>query len=238
MYKPAEVYFKPGKSAIQIKLTSSIASPASKKALTRKEEIEEETDDISKTSPTEPDDIATKQKTFTKDIAKNEDSLISQNDWVEDKTDLLNKQKKIDTERNIIKEQTLKKLAEEGESEIQNLSLEQSDTESETIPSTERLADLLDKGITAPSISGIKKPKYPFSCRKKGHEGVTVLQATIDKNGRCTAIQIISTAGCPKLDESALKVLKNAKFSPGKSFGVNITSTKKMAFKFKIKDID
>ena len=113
-----------------------------------------------------------------------------------------------------------------------------SESDSDATQSKEVVGDILTKGITAPTMKGVSKPRYPSSCRKKGHEGVCILEATIDAKGRCTNIVVFQSAGCEKLDKSAIKSLKKAKFSAARSMGINIKSTKKVAFRFKIEDID
>ena len=67
------------------------------------------------------------------------------------------------------------------------------------------VADLKNKWVVTPTVSGVRKPKYPLTCRRRGHEGVTVVEVIIDEKGECMDIKIVKSAGCSRLDKSAMK---------------------------------
>lgn len=212
IYKPAEVYFQHGESAIQIKLISSIQIPERKETSAAKRTMEDDiTEEAVKLqnpdSPSEP--------------LKNDSAIKIDRQTSSDKSAKQN--------TNIVKENDQYKIARQ---------VKDGDAESDSAPSTEIIADLMEKGITALAVTGVEKPEYPLSCRRKGHEGVAILESTVDKDGKCIDINVVKTAGCPELDESAMNALKKARYTPAKSFGVNIRSTKRIAFRFTIKDID
>ncbi|MGR3178066.1 MAG: energy transducer TonB [Candidatus Anammoxibacter sp.] len=221
IYKPAEVYFQPGQSAIQMKLVSSIANPESKKLSTVKNEIDEVIE--------EPGKLPEPEKITKPDLIPDQEAII---DNTLNKTD-----QQITENRTVDEQKQTAKVSEIDLNEIDDQVNEQ-DTEADSVPSTEIVADLMSKGVTSPTVLGVEKPKYPLGCRRKGHEGVTVLEATIDKNGKCTNIRVTSSAGCEKMDKSAIKTLKRAKFIPAERFGIKIPGIKKIAFKFRIEDID
>ncbi len=103
--------------------------------------------------------------------------------------------------------------------------------------SEEIIADVKAKGVTMGAmVKNIFKPSYPSSCKRKGHEGVTVLEVTILSNSKRGNIDIIKSAGCESLDKAAIKALKRAKYIPAKRLGVPFTATKKIAFNFKLED--
>jgi protein TonB len=85
-------------------------------------------------------------------------------------------------------------------------------------------------------VTNVFKPSYPSRCKRQGHEGTTVLEVTILSKGKCGNIEIIKSAGCESLDKAAIKALKRAKYIPAKRLGVPFTTTKKIAFNFKLED--
>ena len=103
--------------------------------------------------------------------------------------------------------------------------------------SKEIIADVKVKGVTMGAmVKNVFKPFYPSSCKRLGHEGATVLKVTILSKGKCGSIEIIKSAGCESLDKAAIKALKKAKYIPAKRLGIPFTTTKKLAFNFKLED--
>jgi len=106
-----------------------------------------------------------------------------------------------------------------------------------TQDSKEIIADVKVKGVTMGAmVKNVFKPSYPSSCKRLGHEGATVLKVTILSKGKCGSIEIIKSAGCESLDKAAIKALKKAKYIPAKRLGIPFTTTKKLAFNFKLED--
>ena len=106
-----------------------------------------------------------------------------------------------------------------------------------SLDSKEIIADVKAKGVTTGAmVKNVFKPSYPSSCKRQGHEGTTVLEVTILSKGKRGNIDIIKSAGCESLDKAAIKALKNAKYIPAKRLGVSFTTTKKIAFNFKLED--
>ena len=103
--------------------------------------------------------------------------------------------------------------------------------------SKEIIADVKVKGVTMGAmVKNVFKPSYPSSCKRLGHEGTIVLKVTILSKGKCDSIEIIKSAGCESLDKAAIKALKKAKYIPAKRLGIPFTTTKKLAFNFKLED--
>ncbi len=106
-----------------------------------------------------------------------------------------------------------------------------------TQDSKEIIADVKAKGVTKGAmVKNVFKPSYPSSCKRQGHEGITVLEVTILSKGKCGNIKMIRSAGCESLDKAARKALKKAIFIPARRLGVPFTTTKKIAFNFKLED--
>ncbi|KHE91104.1 MAG: Gram-negative bacterial tonB protein [Candidatus Scalindua brodae] len=106
-----------------------------------------------------------------------------------------------------------------------------------TQDSKEIIADVKIKGVTTGAmVKNAFKPSYPTSCKRQGHEGTTVLEVTILSSGKCANISIIKSAGCGSLDKAAIKALKKSDFTPAMRLGLPITTSKKIAFSFKLED--
>lgn len=58
-------------------------------------------------------------------------------------------------------------------------------------------------------------PKYPRQARRRGLEGVVLLEALIDISGRVADLKLFTSSGHPVLDRAALKTVRRWRFSPG-----------------------
>ena len=67
----------------------------------------------------------------------------------------------------------------------------------------------------APKMRTEEKPLYPVTERRAQNQGNTSLGLCIDARGRVTSANLVKSSGHPKLDEAALKWVKDARFSPG-----------------------
>lgn len=71
----------------------------------------------------------------------------------------------------------------------------------------------------APRLRSLEKPPYPGTERRAQNQGDTSLGLCIDARGRVTSASLVKSSGHPKLDEAALKWVKDARFSPGTADG-------------------
>ncbi len=78
------------------------------------------------------------------------------------------------------------------------------------------------------------EPEYPRSSRRKGHEGRVVLSVVILENGDYEKIKVAHSSGYSRLDKAALKALKRASFIPAKKDGMAVSSSKQIAFTFRL----
>ena len=78
-----------------------------------------------------------------------------------------------------------------------------------------------------------KKIRYPEIARKAGVEGRVILQFIVDENGNVTEPAVVRGigAGC---DEEALRVVREAKFKPGKHRGKAVKVKMSLAITFKL----
>jgi len=79
-----------------------------------------------------------------------------------------------------------------------------------------------------------RKIKYPEIARKAGVEGRVILQFIVDENGNVTDPAVVRGigAGC---DEEALRVVREAKFKPGKQRGKAVKVKMALPITFKLK---
>jgi TonB family protein len=67
----------------------------------------------------------------------------------------------------------------------------------------------------APKLRSMEKPPYPIVEQRARNEGNTTLGLCIDTRGRVTSVSLAKSSGHLRLDEAALKWVKDARFSPG-----------------------
>lgn len=59
-------------------------------------------------------------------------------------------------------------------------------------------------------------PAYPQASIEQGQEGLVMIDAVVNREGRVKEIELKKSSGYPLLDKSALKTLKKWKFNPGR----------------------
>jgi TonB family protein len=72
--------------------------------------------------------------------------------------------------------------------------------------------------VSAPLCIYCPDPEYSEEARKARHQGVVVLWAVVDENGRAQQIRIQKSLGLG-LDESAIRAVQNWRFRPAERFG-------------------
>ncbi len=66
-----------------------------------------------------------------------------------------------------------------------------------------------------PKMLARDKPEYPMSEIRAHREGTTGLDLCVDARGRVTSVGLASSSGSERLDETAMKWARNARFAPG-----------------------
>jgi len=82
----------------------------------------------------------------------------------------------------------------------------------------------------------LPEPVYPVWCRRRGQEGKVVLSVKIGSDGRLGVISVVRSSGFSTLDKAAVKALERASFSPASQAGLRVSSTRKIAYSFRMKD--
>ena len=72
--------------------------------------------------------------------------------------------------------------------------------------------------VSAPSCIHCPDPEYSEEARKARHQGVVVLWAVVDEDGRAQQIRVQKSLGLG-LDEAALRAVQNWRFRPAQRFG-------------------
>ena len=173
-----------------------------------------------------------------------------------------NQEKEAETEssKNIqgkVLEQSFSKISEQKENELQDEIMEKPitseivsnnisiDKQEYIIPdsgnsqnSVESAVESGDGGetflITEPIPLVKIEPNYPFRARKKGLEGVVVLDVVISSLGEPSSCKIAASSGYKDLDNAALDTVLSASYYPGTENGKNIESTLRISIRFQL----
>ena len=99
--------------------------------------------------------------------------------------------------------------------------------------------DLEENSVTVPAmVVGLRKPDYPRYSRRRNEEGTVVLSVEIGANGECGKIEIVSSSGYSRLDRAAVQALESSTLIPAKIAGKPVSSTKRIAFTFRLQDLE
>ena len=89
----------------------------------------------------------------------------------------------------------------------------------------EKLSDVGGEGVVAPDVPVLREamplyrinpsPKYPRIARRRGYQGIVVLEVLVDRNGRVGDLRVYKTSGHRILDKAALTSVKGWAFEPG-----------------------
>jgi TonB family protein len=80
------------------------------------------------------------------------------------------------------------------------------------------------------------KPNYPRYSRLHKEEGTTVLSVEILSDGQLGRVDVIRSSGYRRLDQAALKGIRNAELVPALKDGKKVTSIERIAIKFDLED--
>ena len=72
----------------------------------------------------------------------------------------------------------------------------------------------------APRLRTRDEPPYPSASLRASEEGTTHLEVCVSNAGRVTSASVAGSSGHARLDDSALRWVRNARFSPGAIGGV------------------
>ena len=78
------------------------------------------------------------------------------------------------------------------------------------------------------------EPEYSFRARKKGLEGIVVLDIIVSKSGEPLSCDIADSSGHIDLDNAARKTVLSAHYQPGTLNGEDIVSTLRISISFQL----
>ncbi len=103
------------------------------------------------------------------------------------------------------------------------------------LPSTESNPE--DRGVRSLAmLDGFTRPVYPAASRRRGEEGTVVFSIEVLASGERGKIEMMSSSGYSRLDRAALEALEKAEFIPAALLGRPVSSTKRIAFTFRLED--
>ena len=138
----------------------------------------------------------------------------------------------VDTERDIPDEEKADEEAADQEDPLENA---EEDVDME--PAPEDYVAEIDKGIDTPArVSGDHYPEYPTISRRRGEEGQVILDVEVLPSGRAGSVRVVSSSGHKRLDEAALRAVKEANFQPAERRGEPVRSTNQWSFIFRLDD--
>lgn len=79
-------------------------------------------------------------------------------------------------------------------------------------------------------------PRYPRLARRRGYEGLVVLEVDVDEYGRPSTITLFSGSGYSLLDKAALEAVRKWRFQPGTIDGIPQKMVVKVPIRFRLDD--
>jgi TonB family protein len=94
-----------------------------------------------------------------------------------------------------------------------------------------------DEGADAPAaLIGNSKPDYPRLSIIREEEGIVAILVTVSAQGKCSAVEVVSSSGYKRLDHSAVTWAKKvAKYRPQKKGGKSVISELKIRVPFRFR---
>lgn len=92
------------------------------------------------------------------------------------------------------------------------------------------------KADSKPFVLDNPKPVYPSAARRRGMQGVVLLQVNISAEGNVTAIHVMRSSGFRILDITALNSVKQWRFMPARKGNTEVASTVQVPVRFMLND--
>lgn len=77
-------------------------------------------------------------------------------------------------------------------------------------------------------------PRYPATARRRGWEGLVLLEVRINKRGGVDSLRIQQSSGYTVLDDSAVKAVREWRFLPARVAGIAIESRAEVPIRFQL----
>jgi len=83
-----------------------------------------------------------------------------------------------------------------------------------------------------PQSVDLPHPEYPAEAREAGMEGVVIIRALVDTDGKIGQVKIAKSSGYKLLDSSAVEASKRAIFTPAYKNGKSVQCWVTIPYKF------
>ena len=89
--------------------------------------------------------------------------------------------------------------------------------------------------LTDPRALNKIVPVYPRSARRRGREGVVMLEIAVSELGTVDEVAIIEGSGYKDLDSAAISAVRTARFEPATEDGNQVSGRLRWTFEFKLR---
>ena len=101
-------------------------------------------------------------------------------------------------------------------------------------PSPPAPAPRTEVSITANYAAGNAKPVYPTMSKRNGEQGTVVLRVMVRHDGTAGTVEVKSSSGFPRLDQSAVDAVKTWRFNPATVDGKAVDEWYQVPIPFKL----
>ena len=88
---------------------------------------------------------------------------------------------------------------------------------------------------TSPAEIHNPPPEYPFPARRRGLEGVALVEVTILPDGRCGEARLLECTGSPLFGDAALETVEHWRYRPATRNGRPVESRQTIRFVFRLR---
>jgi len=118
--------------------------------------------------------------------------------------------------------------------EIQNLLIPPiAEPVKKTLPKTQQTAGVIHRQAR-PLYRENSPPEYPRIARKRGYQGIVILDVQVTRNGKVGDLRVHVSSGYPVLDRSATTSVKDWQFEPGMKAGKPVNMWVRVPVRFKL----
>lgn len=93
-------------------------------------------------------------------------------------------------------------------------------TEPSPAPQPSPVPERIELPSSDPDYLNNPRPPYPLLSKRLGEQGTVVIRLRIDREGKPTEAEILTSSGFERLDQTALQAARRWRFVPGKRNGV------------------
>ena len=78
-------------------------------------------------------------------------------------------------------------------------------------------------------------PAYPLSARRRGYQGMVILEVLVGYSGRVVDLRLAQSSGHGVLDDAALEAVKTWRFIPGSRDGLPVDMWVRVPVRFELR---